>query len=234
MVTTLTQVAQEAASRFRRKNDTQLEAQWNGFVNTARRGVMNEHNFKEMETNENIALVVDQVSYPTPDGFKEFMPGDSSVRITKKGTDEGDLVIVVTMVPRDKFKRLVLLSEAPSDELGFVEIPEDIEGIPLRGNLFGDVLEVFPVVTDAALVASRQIEIDYYKKLPDLVGTGNDFLTDEYLDALVYRACMEAALFIQDFELRGEFQEFFADQMVNMQRGSIEARYSGQLLEMGG
>jgi len=234
MVTTLNQVAQESSSIFRRRNDTALEAQWNGFVNSARRAIMGEHDFKEMETNENIAFVVDQESYPMPTGFKKFLPGSSMVRVTKKGTDEGDLVIVVTMVSRDEFKRMVLLSEAPTDGLGFIEIPEDIKGLPLRGNLFGDSLEVFPVVTDAALVASRQMEIDYYKRLPDLSGTQNDFLTDEHKDALVYRTCMEAALYIQDFELRNEYQEFYVDRVINAQRNSFEARTTGQLLEMGG
>ena len=100
--------------------------------------------------------------------------------------------------------------------------------------IYAKQILIFPTVTDSALINDDRLRVDYYKILPDLSAGASDAFTTTFFDATIYRTLMEGALFIQDEELFDFYKEFFRDQISNAYKATIDEKYSGRLLEMGG
>ncbi len=225
-------VATDAETMFRRANDADLSALWEGFVNRARRSMMREFNFREMEFETDITFTDDTRAYAVPTDFLRFHENDSAVRVIKDS--DKSLISIPDIVDKDVFNRLAIVTAPPGGPVEWEVIDETIVGLPLKVCLYKKEILIFPTVTDATLITNDKLRVDHYRMLPDLTTGESDFLTTTFYDATFYRTLMEGALFVQDDELFEFYKGFFTDQVINAERSAIDEEYSGQLLAMGG
>jgi hypothetical protein len=231
-VATLAETATDAETMFRRKNDADLSAEWQAFTNRARRSIMREFNFAEMEAETNITFVNGQRAYTVPTDFIRFQEHSSAVRVVKNS--DGSLISIPDVIDKDVFNRLTVTTVPPGSPVEWVVIDETVVGLPLKVCIYAKEILIFPTVTDSALISSDRLRVDYYKILPDLSAGQSDAFTTTFFDATIYRTLMEGALFIQDEDLFDFYKEFFRDQISNAFKATIDEKYSGRLLEMGG
>ena len=172
---TLAVTATNVGAMFRRANDADLSALWEGFVNRARRSIMRDFNFREMELETDTIFVSGQREYSVPTNFLRFHENDSAVRVIKNS--DKSLISIPDIVDKDVFNRLAIVTAPPGSPVEWEVIDETIVGLPLKVCLFKKEILIFPTVTDATLISDNRLPIDHYRILPDLTSEQSDFLT---------------------------------------------------------
>ena len=122
-------------------------------------------------------------------------------------------------------RRLIYASSDRSDDFRYQR--NDTAGIPVYYTIEGDAIHLMPTPG-----ASYTLQINYYKSLPAMSDSGDNWLLVSHPDIYLYSVLMQASPYLMDSESAQVWDGLLARAMQELQMSDEASKYAGGTLNM--
>ena len=122
-------------------------------------------------------------------------------------------------------KRLIYATSDRSDDIRWQK--DNTTGVPIYYTIEGDAIQLMPTPdTDYTL------QINYYKTLPTMSDSGDNWLLVSHPDIYLYSVLMQASPYLMDSESAQVWDGLLARAMQELQMSDEASKYAGGTLNM--
>ena len=122
-------------------------------------------------------------------------------------------------------KRLIYATSDRSDDIRWQK--DNTTGIPIYYTIEGDAIQLMPTPD-----ADYTLQINYYKTLPAMSDSGDNWLLVSHPDIYLYSVLMQASPYLMDPESAQVWDGLLARAMQELQMSDEASKYAGGTLNM--
>lgn len=122
-------------------------------------------------------------------------------------------------------KRLIYATSDRSDDIRWQK--DNTTGVPIYYTIEGDAIQLMPTPD-----ADYTLQINYYKTLPAMSDSGDNWLLVSHPDIYLYSVLMQASPYLMDSEATQVWDGLLARAMQELQMSDERSKYAGGTLSM--
>lgn len=122
-------------------------------------------------------------------------------------------------------KRLIYATSDRSDDIRWQK--DNTTGVPIYYTIEGDAIQLMPTPD-----ADYTLQINYYKTLPAMSDSGDNWLLVSHPDIYLYSVLMQASPYLMDSESAQVWDGLLARAMQELQMSDERSKYAGGTLSM--
>ena len=122
-------------------------------------------------------------------------------------------------------KRLIYATSDRSDDIRWQK--DNTTGVPIYYTIEGDAIQLMPTPD-----ADYTLQINYYKTLPAMSDSGDNWLLVSHPDVYLYSVLMQASPYLMDSESAQVWDGLLARAMQELQMSDERSKYAGGTLSM--
>jgi len=122
-------------------------------------------------------------------------------------------------------KRLIYATSDRSDDIRWQK--DNTTGVPIYYTIEGDAIQLMPTPD-----ADYTLQINYYKTLPAMSDSGDNWLLVSHPDVYLYSVLMQASPYLMDSEATQVWDGLLARAMQELQMSDERSKYAGGTLSM--